>query len=62
MTDLLGLTLEQAVRILREEGKEPVVIRTFSPGKENREGTARVIRVRENELTVGVFPDGEPGR
>ena len=61
MADLLGLTLEQVVCILREEGKEPVIIRTFSPGKEEREGSARVIRVKENELTVGVFPDGEPG-
>jgi len=60
MAHLLGLPLEEAVKLLREEGQEPVIIRTCSPGKEEREGTERVVRVRGNELTVGRFPDGTP--
>lgn len=60
MTHLLGLTLEEALQILREEGIEPEVVKTFAPGKEEREGTLRVIRVRDRELTVGCFPDGTP--
>lgn len=59
-THLLGLPLEEALRRLQREGCEPVIVRTFSPGKEERPGTERVIRVRDNELTVGRFPDGTP--
>lgn len=61
MAQLLGLTLEEALRCLREEGIEPVIVKTSAPGKEDRDGTLRVIRVRDRELTVGCFPDGTPG-
>ena len=63
---LLGLPLERALDITRTWGMEPTVLVTCAPrrkGEENtgvREGTLRVIRAREMELTVSAFPDGDP--
>ena len=57
---LLGQPVEVAVARLRQEGYEPVIIRTAAPGKEEREGTERVVRVRGCELTTARFPDGTP--
>ena len=63
---LLGLPLEKALAIARTWGCEPRVLITCAPrrkGEEEtglREGTLRVIRVRENELTVSAFQDGAP--
>ena len=69
---LLGLPLETALQTARAWGCEPKVLVTCAPrrkGEEDtgvREGTLRVIRVREVkapdgcELTVSTFQDGNP--
>ena len=62
---LLGLPLDKALDIARAWGVEPKVLVTCAPrrkGEEDavREGTMRVIRVREGEITVSAFQDGEP--
>ena len=63
---LLGLPLDKALDIARTWGVEPKVLVTCAPrrkGEEDtgvREGTMRVIRAREMELTVSAFPDGDP--
>ena len=63
---LLGLPLEKALDIARTWGREPKVLVTCAPRRkgeesaEPREGTLRVIRARENELTVSAFQDGDP--
>ena len=63
---LLGLPLEKALDIARTWGMEPKVLVTCAPrrkGEEDtgaREGTLRVIRAREGELTVSAFQDGDP--
>ena len=69
---LLGLPLDKALETARAWGVEPRVLVTCAPrrkGEEDsavREGTMRVIRVRELkapdgcELTVSAFQDGDP--
>ena len=58
---LLGLPLERALRLLREEGVTPTVTRTEAPGDRRPEGgTWRVVRVKGTELTVARFLDGLP--
>ena len=63
---LLGLPLQNALETARAWGVEPKVLVTCAPrrkGEEDtgmREGTLRVIRAREGELTVSAFQDGEP--
>ena len=63
---LLGLPLGKAVETARTWGVEPKVLVTCAPRRKGeeasavREGTMRVIRAREGELTVSVFPDGDP--
>ena len=63
---LLGLPLDQALEAARAWGVEPKVLVTCAPrrkGEEDtgmREGTLRVIRAREGELTVSAFQDGDP--
>ena len=63
---LLGLPLDKAFETARAWGADPKVLVTCAPrrkGEETsavREGTMRVIRAREGELTVSVFPDGDP--
>ena len=63
---LLGLPLETALQTARTWGAEPKVLVTCAPrrkGEENsgaREGTLRVIRARDGELTVSAFQDGDP--
>ena len=65
---LLGLPLEAALKTARAWGAEPRVLVTNAPRRKGddaaqpREGTLRVIRVREGELTVSAFQDGEPRR
>ena len=58
--DYLGRRLSDVLPMLRAEGFEPVIVETSAPGKEKREGTLRIIRVRGNELVVAAFPDGTP--
>ncbi|MBQ8556832.1 MAG: hypothetical protein IJ438_13315 [Clostridia bacterium] len=59
--NLLGLPLEAALSKMRERGIEPRVVITRAPRREEKEGgTLRVIRVREDEVTVSVFYDGDP--
>ena len=63
---LLGLPLDAALAAARAWGVEPKVLVTCAPHRkgeesaEPREGTMRVIRAREGELTVSVFQDGDP--
>ena len=63
---LLGLPLEIALDKARAWGDEPKVLVTRAPqhkGAEDaalREGTLRVIRARDGELTVSAFQDGMP--
>ena len=69
---LLGLPLDKALEIARAWGCEPKVLLTCAPRRKGedaaapREGTLRVIRVREvegageGELTVSAFQDGDP--
>ena len=63
---LLGLPLDKALETARAWGLEPKVLVTCAPrrkGEEEagaREGTLRVIRAREGELTVSAFQDGDP--
>ncbi len=63
---LLGLPLDKALETARAWGLEPKVLVTCAPRRkgddsaEPREGTMRVIRVREGELTVSAFQDGDP--
>ena len=63
---LLGLPLDKALDIARTWGVEPKVLVTCAPlrkGEEEsavREGTLRVIRARDGELTVSAFQDGDP--
>ncbi len=42
-TELLGLELTQAVRVLEGEGIAPQVTITAAPKKADREGTLRVV-------------------
>ncbi|MCQ2458644.1 MAG: hypothetical protein MJ142_07955 [Clostridia bacterium] len=60
MTDLLGRRLDEVLPLLKQQGIEPVIVYTTAPGKEERDGSLRVIRVKGNELTVACFPDGMP--
>ena len=58
--DLMGLPLEQALSLLREEGKEPVISRTLAPRVGERAGGRwRVIAASDDglALTVGQFLD-----
>ena len=64
---LLGLPLEKAVERCRAGGCEPQVIVTRAPRRKGVEGgtlseggSLRVIRARENELTVSAFQDQDP--
>ena len=63
---LLGLPLDKAVETARAWGCEPKVLVTCAPRRKReedtgmREGTLRVIRAREGELTVSAFQDGDP--
>ena len=63
---LLGLPLDRALETVRAWGMEPKVLVTCAPrrkGEESaqpREGTLRVIRAREGELTVSAVQDGDP--
>ena len=63
---LLGLPLDKALETARAWGLEPKVLVTCAPRRKGdesakpREGTMRVIRAREEELTVSAFQDGDP--
>jgi len=63
---LLGLPLDQALETVRAWGLEPRVLVTCAPRRRGddsaapREGTMRVIRACEGELTVSAFQDGDP--
>ena len=63
---LLGLPLDKAAGIARAWGIEPKVLITCAPRRKGeacadaQEGTLRVIRAREGELTVSAFQDGDP--
>jgi len=58
---VLGLPLDRALALLRAQGIEPEVSVTRAPG-DRREGTGtlRVVRFKENILTVADFHDGAP--
>ena len=63
---LLGLPLEKALELARAWGTDPRVLVTRAPNRRGeadppaRDGTLRVIRAREGELTVSAFRDGAP--
>ena len=63
---LLGLPLDKALEAAHAWGIEPRVLVTHASRRKGdesaqpREGTLRVIRVREGELTVSAFQDGDP--
>ena len=67
---LLGLPLDSALERARAWGCEPRVVTTGAPRRRDARTpaedtyprTLRVIRVREGELTVSAFQDGEPSR
>ena len=58
MTSLLGLPLQEALRVLRARGVEPAVDFTENP-RHLSQGTARVVRVTDDghRLTCARFPD-----
>ncbi len=56
MQELLGMRLEDALRICREQKIEPKVIMTLPP-KGRELGTVRVIRAQEGVLTVSRFQE-----
>ena len=57
---LLGLPLEDALRLCRAMGVEPSVTRTAAPRAAEGPVQLRVVRVKENELTVCGFPVHDP--
>ncbi len=58
---MLGLPLDEALRLWRESGgEEPGVAWTCDPRSGRTEGTARVVRVRPGEWTAARFLDAEP--
>ena len=71
-SSLLGLPLEKALETARAWGCEPRVLVTCAPRRKGDDaappregtlcprGTLRVIRARENEVTVSAFLDGDP--
>ncbi|MGN0754625.1 MAG: hypothetical protein ACI4ME_09200 [Aristaeellaceae bacterium] len=71
-SSLLGLPLEKALETARAWGCEPRVLVTRAPRRKGDDapppregtlrprGTLRVIRARENEVTVSTFMDGDP--
>ncbi len=57
MDALLGMRLEDAQAVLREQGVSVRVVYTAAPRAAREGGTLRVIRVREGEVTVSAFQD-----
>ncbi len=57
MEKVLGMRLEDALKILRAMGIEPAVVTTTAPRTQREGGTLRVIRVRDGEITVSAFQD-----
>ncbi|MBP3637883.1 MAG: hypothetical protein J6K13_10055 [Clostridia bacterium] len=61
LVSVLGMRLDDALALCRQQGTaEPAIVCTHAPRKERREGTLRVIRVREGEWTVSAFMDETP--
>ena len=60
MTELLGLPLSMALALLDKRQMTPRICYTKAPRTQDRSGTARVIRVQDETLTVAVFPDQSP--
>lgn len=58
-TELLGLELTHAQRILSGEGIEPEIVMTTAPKKADREGTLRVVFAADSgkKLIVSRFVD-----
>ena len=56
----LGLPLAQALAFCRARGEEPQIIYTGERAAEEEGLTPRVIAVREKELVVSLFRDGDP--
>lgn len=57
MDALLGLRLEDAQAVLRNQGIDVRIVRTAAPRTAREGGTLRVIRVRDGEITVSAFQD-----
>ncbi len=57
-TELLGLPLDEAVELLRQEGVEPIVRKTCAPRRaEETRGTLRVVAANDHLLTAARFLD-----
>ena len=56
MTELLGLTLSEALRAIREAGQPEPRVTRMEPEKVP-EGTERVVRVRPGEILTARFRD-----
>ena len=56
MTELLGLTLSEALDAIRTEGQPEPRVTRMEPEKYS-EGTERVVRVRPGEILVARFRD-----
>jgi hypothetical protein len=60
MTEVLGLTLAEALEESQREGLPRPLVVCLQPEK-HPEGTERVVRVRSGELLVARFPDRVAG-
>lgn len=57
---LLGLPLSTVLERLGPDAENWKIVATTDPRHEREDGTLRVIRIREGELTVARFFDGVP--
>jgi len=67
MTDfdcVLGLPLEKALAALKAEGLSPIVEITSPPHRPDKEGTLRVVDIREQGrvIVAAAFCDAPPAR
>ncbi len=56
MTSVLGLTLEDALAVIRAEGQPEPAVKRILPER-HPGGTERVVRVRPGEILAARFPD-----
>lgn len=59
--NVLGMRLEDALSLWRQQGmEEPTIITTAAPRGQRSGGTLRVLRVRQGEWVVSAFLDETP--
>lgn len=59
LQELLGMRLEDALKVCDAQGITPQIVQTLPP-KGREQGTVRVIRAQGNVLTVSRFEDELP--